>query len=424
MSEQDGGQVPIAQRPTNDDKEAWKAYWNAQDQPWRKEPEIDTERQKYLAERRNIIPNIGQGIYPFKGIKLSRADVEWLLATHENGRGSVDWNDENQRKRKGLDLRGADLSQVDLSKLPLALLYGGLGGLEWNNATKEQRQTAAVNMKGANLQGAHLEEATLLKANLEEAFIMRTHLEGADLSGAHLEGANLQEAQLDGAILRGVFFDNGTYMPDISLGSKESGFVSLCDVRWSDVNLAIVKWSQMEMVGEECEARQKKHLGKVKDRSIRLDEYAQAVRANRQLASVLQAQGLNEDAARFAYRAQTLQRVVLRLQRKFAPYLFSLFLSLIAGYGYRLWQSFATYILVIVGFAAAYYLLGPAAEHSLSPLDAIVFSVISFHGRGFSPGGNIGLSNPLTILAAMEAFVGLVIEVTLIATLTQRFFSK
>jgi hypothetical protein len=47
----------------------------------------------------------------------------------------------------------------------------------------------------------------------------------------------------------------------------------------------------------------------------------------------------------------------------------------------------------------------------------------SFHGRGFFPGG-IGLDDPLTVLAAIEAFVGLLIEVTFIATLTQRLFGK
>jgi hypothetical protein len=47
----------------------------------------------------------------------------------------------------------------------------------------------------------------------------------------------------------------------------------------------------------------------------------------------------------------------------------------------------------------------------------------SFHGRGFFPGG-IALDDPLTILAACEAFVGLLIEVTCSATLTQRLFGK
>jgi hypothetical protein len=90
------------------------------------------------------------------------------------------------------------------------------------------------------------------------------------------------------------------------------------------------------MIGEEYEARQKTNWdGKVKDRAVRLEEYEVAVRANRQLAVALQAQGLNEVAARFAYRAQNLQRVVLRRQRKFGQYLFYLFLNVLAGYGYR-----------------------------------------------------------------------------------------
>src|SRR6266704_1073856 len=85
-----------------------------------------TERQKFLALRRAILPIPEKGIYPFKDIKLNRGDVEWLLATHENGRGPVDWSDQSQRNREGLDLRGADLRKVDLHHLPLAGLHAGL----------------------------------------------------------------------------------------------------------------------------------------------------------------------------------------------------------------------------------------------------------------------------------------------------------
>src|SRR5690242_1330038 len=104
-------------RPTSDDREAWKAYWAAREMAWRTEPEVDEERQRYLAERRATEADIGRGIYPFKGIKLMRADVEWLLATHESGGmiGPVDWADERQRGRDGLDLRGAWLRQANLS---------------------------------------------------------------------------------------------------------------------------------------------------------------------------------------------------------------------------------------------------------------------------------------------------------------------
>src|SRR5579872_2064618 len=99
MSDQDNGQVSSLQQPTTDDPDAWKTYWKVQGRSWRTEPEIDAERQKYLAERRAIGPDIEKGIYPFRDIKLNRADVEWLLATHENGRGPLHWSDVRARER-------------------------------------------------------------------------------------------------------------------------------------------------------------------------------------------------------------------------------------------------------------------------------------------------------------------------------------
>ncbi len=157
-----------------------------------------------------------------------------------------------------------------------------------------------------------------------------------------------------------------------------------------------------------------------KERTTRLEEYSIAVRANRQLAVVLQAQGLNEDGTRFAYRAQMLQRTVFRLQggiHSFGSYFFSLFLDLLAGYGYKPWRSFLAYIIVIILFAVTYFIVGRTVGRVLTPLSSFIFSMTSFHGRGFFPGG-IGLDDPLTVLAAIEAFVGLLIEVTFIATLT------
>src|SRR5260370_35642226 len=84
-SKQNTTQAIIQQRPMTDDKEMWKA----QGQPWRTEPEIDIGRQKYLTKRRTITPNLEQGIYPFKGIRLNRPDVACLRETHQNGRGPI-----------------------------------------------------------------------------------------------------------------------------------------------------------------------------------------------------------------------------------------------------------------------------------------------------------------------------------------------
>ena len=119
---------PNPQQPATGDRAAWRAWWSERGQPWRLEPEVTAERAQFLAQRRNVAPNVGQGVYPFAGQTLSRADVEWLLATHDNNRGPVDWSDEAQRSREGLDLRGADLRRVDLRGLPLARLRGGAAG--------------------------------------------------------------------------------------------------------------------------------------------------------------------------------------------------------------------------------------------------------------------------------------------------------
>ena len=92
----------------------------------------------------------------------------------------------------------------------------------------------------------------------------------------------------------------------------------------------------------------------------------------------LQAQGLNEEASRFAYRAQRLQHIVLQRQKKFGQYLFSGFLDFLAGYGYKPGRSVTAYLLLILGFALACYLFGHLAWY-----EAPVVSLTAFHGRGF-----------------------------------------
>jgi hypothetical protein len=185
----------------------------------------------------------------------------------------------------------------------------------------------------------------------------------------------------------------------------------------------VVDWSQVAVLGDEHETRQKKAPdGKKKEQAERLSEYQAAVRANRQLAVALQTQGLHEEAARFAYRAQRLQRIVLFRQRKVGSYLFSGLLDLIAGYGYRPGRTILWYLFVIVGFAVAYFAFG---HLSLFP-DAFVFSLMSFHGRGFFPSlsSETSLHNQVVEIAAIEAVLGLLIEISFIATFTQRYFGK
>jgi uncharacterized protein YjbI with pentapeptide repeats len=454
------------QQPSANDREGWKQYWTNKGQPWRTEPEISACRQYALSQRRLIQPEPKKGIYPFGGVSLDRADIEWLLASHDNGQGPVEWSDEQQQRRNGLDLRGACVIEgADLDKLPLTRLRGGL--------TFEERfalHTAppflclrrvaliGVRLQEAVLRYAHLQEAILRYAYLERADLWEAHLEGVVLIGAYLQGADLRRTYLQGADLRGASLQGadlrGASCSQINLFDTvlvdENGVgPSLADVQWGETNLSLADWSQIRILGDEQRASQPTADGKKKDRATRQKEYQAAYRANHQLAIALQNQGLVEDASRFTYRAKNLERVVRSYELKniswrdkntkkrtvnsigkgllhFLPallsWLFSWFLFLIAGYGYRLYNCVFWYIVVVGGCAFAYLLMEP---HYFTWWTALAESVNVFHGRGASP-SLPQLAHParFAVLTIAEAWTGLVIEVILVATLIQRFFGK
>jgi len=442
--------------------------WETNGEPWRTESEIDDERKRVLNLRRSSIPDIETGRFPFAGMTLSRADVEWLLATHRSGRWKSEWHEWNEGDMKrGLDVRGAMLVGIDLHRLPLYELRGGLEANAWFTNDALHREQAAVKLRDADLSRARLQGSSLRSA----------HLEGANLQYAHLEGISLRGAFLQGADLRAAFLDRATGLNNATLGDKTNGVVRVADVRWDDANLAVVNWTSIKQLGDEIVARRRKKAGgNKKDWTTRLEEFSAAVRANRQLSGALRTQGLNESADHFAYRAHILQRHVLLRQLLAAPssfpiravvsgrkgwllkalallglliawlltfpfrlhpwmrfrivgaILLSLILGALSGHGYRPGRSLFAYLLVIAIFSLAFVCIAPAENIILTPFGAVILSVASFHGRGFfpgvSPGHDIALDSPLAALAAFEAMIGLGIEVSLIATFSRRFFER
>jgi hypothetical protein len=214
------------------------------------------------------------------------------------------------------------------------------------------------------------------------------------------------------------------------------------DARWGGVVLSVVDWTQTRPgllrtriealeLGDDRLARERMYAA-VTDKGVEqkpktseawLRGYKNAVRANRQLATVLHAQGLNEDADRFAYRAQKLQRQVLRRQGRWGAAPGFWLLDILAGYGYKPMRAFIAYLVVICLFAGAYLLNAQFAMLHLRWDEALVLSISSFHGRGFFTSG-VSLGDTLARLAAGEAIIGLLIEITFIATFTQRFFAR
>jgi hypothetical protein len=155
----------------------------------------------------------------------------------------------------------------------------------------------------------------------------------------------------------------------------------------------------------------------------RLSLCEQAVRANRQLATVLHNQGLNEYADYFAYHAQVLQRRVLRRQWQLGKWMFLLVLGALSGYGYRLGRILSAYGLALVLFAGAYFVAGQwfGGTH-LAWYQSLLVSLTAIHGRVFSE--RFGLDSLQSWVAAVESVVGIVIEGVFVAMLIQRFFAR
>lgn len=324
---------------------------------------------------------------------------------------------------------GENLNGLEVFWLAVCSLAGAQGDAEAAKHYLRVAQDGDVRRSLMPLEALHLEGANLREAGLERAFLRSAYLEGANLIGAHLEGANLREATLDANTnLAGAALDDtparllAPFMR-FMLRRRWHGPVALCDVRWNGALVTAVDWSVLHQLGD----------GQATGWWWRSRKEAEAAtRANVQVSRLLREAGLNDDADRFAYRAQVRQRGVHRLRLRLARWLFSWVLFVLAGYGYRPLRTVFWYLAAIAGFAFAYYQathglltfgLAPSTIQPLQWYEALVLSVSSFHGRGFfQPVQSLG--DPVAILASIEAVFGLFIEVSFIATFTQRVFGK
>jgi uncharacterized protein YjbI with pentapeptide repeats len=523
------------------DKIGWRMFWTFQGEPWRTEPEISEERRDTLTRFRNTVAAPDENIYPFKDLPsevppLTRADIEWLLHDHDQTRGPIDWSKPDERQRKGLDLRGAKLKEIDLSRLPLAKtlfseahLEGtsfrgahcegaffsraslknvefGVSLKEWFGQTPEQesafeklraelnklnnrshedefkkkrqeRLDTLITDAAAFLEATDFSESTLVgvsfrKAHLERANFYKirckykdlnqiTNFHGADLQDASfrqaiLYGVSFNDAHLEGADFRLAFFDDVATLKGARMGYYNK-YARLADVRWNGVNMAEIIWGTIwsaqynriawrhDVLGDEIAALRPDYDEKkyhddappdelppiVKDHERKISDWQAAVRAYRQVAIALRSQGVNDQADHFAYRAHLCQRRVSRLStldgflnlRYLARYIGSVFLDTLAGYGYDFLKTIGWYIIILLSFTSMYVYLGHISRQGFSGWDAFFFSVSSFHGRGFFP-ANFTPDDPNVKIAAIEAIVGVLIEVSFIATFTQRFFGR
>ena len=99
----------------------------------------------------------------------------------------------------GVGLRGANLSQLDLSDANLSgavLRRADLHGTNLSDAILRGAELNHADLRDATMSGADLSEANLNFANLSRAVLNNADLPHADLSGANMSGAFLRYADL------------------------------------------------------------------------------------------------------------------------------------------------------------------------------------------------------------------------------------
>jgi uncharacterized protein YjbI with pentapeptide repeats len=399
------------------------------------QPDDSTPAPERQAELRAAYDaNVATGRSPYANVRLrSRGEVRWVL--QERG-----WSGEYDAYTvkyvltpKGEEARAADLRGVNLSHVCLRDVY------------LRRADLSGANLVFADLTGAHLADAILTDADMGRVILNRAELNYATLTGAHLRQADLSSANLQytnlagarfhiadlrGTVLHGAYLDARTILSDARLDEH----TWLGDISWNGAALTRIDWDRAPRIGDEGKplAGTSRAVpgGMTGDQAApltrgqaRTKRYRDAARAYQQLALALQAQGMSEPAARFAYRAQALQRKALFRQGKLGRWAFSLALALLAGYGYRMGRILLAYLLVVGLAALAYWTLGTVGYGPLlAPHEALLVSVTAFHGRVFAEAFQV--TSPAAWVAAAEAVLGLVIEGVFIAMLTQRFFSR
>lgn len=378
------------------------------------------ERQTGL--RATYEQNVAQGKPPYAGAVIgSRGELTWIL-----------------RKRGWQTLRDG----VTHSKVPDlrdTVLRGQLG----------QADLSWANLSGAVLDGTNLAGASLRLANLSGAFIFYANLNGADLGIADLRGvlvyytdwrgADLEASDMSGALLTGDFggvtfkrarvnaatvFGGEPGMDVVRIRMDEN--IQLIDVAWNGAILARINWDEEvpRLGGDEAA------IQRASRRTERVAACLNAARAYRELAKTLETEGVTAPALRYRRRQHQLERKALFSNFKFGSWIFSWLLNIVSGYGDRPGRALACYLAVVTGFAALYYCITNAVFGVLSTqsarlqwYEALVFSISSFHGRGFFP-SMISLGDPVALVASVEAIIGLFVELVFIATFTQRFFAR
>jgi uncharacterized protein YjbI with pentapeptide repeats len=388
-----------------------------------------------------------------------------LVRAHGEGSDFVEFRAAGRSEALGATLINADLSQARLEGSVLGSANAGTdaSGCRLYGTVLAGASLRRVRLSGVDLSNCFLAGSDLREAHLEDASVGSPGFDpGLALDGGRLPAESISFATAEARVeaskagdtkaldalakkshalprvrrwlprfpdehpvadLRGAFFNGSSRIDGATLVRATQAGVRTEGLHWGGVDLSTVAWDAIPELGDEVTMRALSDETATSSET-NLESTEAAVRANRQLAAALRDQGLVDEGDHFALRAKTLRRRALRLRRRWPAFLGSLVLAVLCGYGYRPSRALAAYVTVVVLFAGLLGVATSGDKHPLSVHDAAVASISAFHGRAIAPGATATLASTASSIGAVEGLLGLLIEVTLIATFTQRFLSR
>lgn len=332
----------------------------------------------------------------------------------------------------GADLIGGALTEVDAGEADFSdtlledanLRSAQLRFADFSNAVMDGVDASGADFWGAKLlkveaqrasfRGACFDEAQLNDADFASADLTGASLRRANLAGARLRGAILRDAVLDGANLEGADL-SGAVLPHVALTS-----CTLRHVRFAGAWLERTRMRAHQLggaIGEEAggefEAAREGYI--VLEQNFRTlgsaDDASWAFRRRRRMGKRLHAQrarmalGRREAGAALWASLQWLGDVVAEW---------------LCDYGESVTRVLRAFLVVLIGFAAVYWLTGclepretvpagavPAARFQV--IDYLLFSLNSMTTVGTSevgirPSGQLGV-----LLSSVQTVVGTVL---------------
>jgi hypothetical protein len=285
----------------------------------------------------------------------------------------------------------------------------------WAYCPSADSARCGLNLYGAKLAGAFLEDAELKGANLKLADLRQSNLDlarlqGAVLVGARLQDATLEKAQLDQVDLRRTRLEGMDWL----------GIESLAGAMWSDAILDRTRITRQQL-GDAISDEPTR--GTDDPQSYRRASEAYLLLKNN-FASI----GRYGDASWAYFKEQCMIGKEHRAKGQRWRWITNCLARLLTGYGERPTRPFVAAIIVVIIFAGLYLIFGgidirygdggESVVQSLGPGDALVHSMGSFFTVSFSntePTGAVA-----RLLTVIEGGVGIGLFALLVWTLGNR----